>query len=229
MSDHKVLFIEDDATTQTLLRLALRGYCFDMAETIEKAQDLLHKKGSLYDAILLDINLPDGNGLDFLTSMKGDRAFNDTPLFVLSGENNILSKITAFDHGADDYIIKPFDPLEVQARLDSRIKKSKGEKRDFSVGDLHFNTSNLTVSKLESGLHNELDLTRKEYELLLLFLKNLEIVFSRQALLEKIWKESNVFDRTIDSHIAKLRKKIQNSSVEIATRKGLGYYSRLRV
>lgn len=220
----RILCVEDDPTMQTLISGSLRDYAVVMTTNLGDAENQL--RSGAFDALILDILLPDGDGLQFWSKLSAETAFARLPVLFLTGKNETSSKVQAFSAGADDFITKPFDPLELQARLGRRLKAKASAKDGETlrkVGNLEIDLTRQSVVLHLDGKSRDLFLTAIELKILTLFSKNLDQVYSRAQMLEQVWGSSHVSDRTVDSHIAHLRAKISESSVEIQTVKNLGY------
>ncbi len=220
----KVLSIEDDLTIQALIEQSLKDFSVTTVASLRSAEVELAK--NLFDAILLDIELPDGDGLKFFTKLTHDQTHKKIPTLILSGHGDISNKLMAFSVGADDFITKPFDPLELNARLTSKIKKMQSdieEKKTRKIGDLEIDFDRQRVFQIINGKEKDLSLTAIEIKILTMLSKRTEQVFSREQILNTVWGETVITDRTVDSHIAHLRTKILGSSVLIDTVKNFGY------
>jgi DNA-binding response OmpR family regulator len=220
----KVLCIEDDPTIQTLVTQSLRDFNIIQALTLKNAEVLLERNS--FDAILLDIELPDGDGLKYYTKLSQDLKYRKIPTLILTGHNDISNKLMAFSVGVDDFISKPFDPLELSARLSSKIKKAQSEieeKKLRKIGDLEIDFDRQKVFHIKDGKEIDLQLTSIEIKILSLLTRRVEQVFSREQILNNVWGDTNITDRTVDSHIAHLRNKIVGSNVKIDTAKNFGY------
>jgi DNA-binding response OmpR family regulator len=220
----KILCIEDDPTIQVLIRASLKDHLTDFSENLSGGRRLLERQR--YDALILDIDLPDGDGLRFFVELSHDERYAELPVFFLSGHKDIPSKVLALQTGAYDYISKPFDPLELSVRVTSRLNrvqkvvKSTGLKR---LGQLEIDLEKLKAFSLASGTREDLQLTAIEIRLLHHLVARPERVFSRDQLLEALWGDTHVSSRTVDSHISHLRKKVAACGVAIESVKGEGY------
>ncbi len=223
-----VLCIEDDPFFQTLIEESLsrgRHFQLEFAANLAVAREKL--KNQKYDAILLDLSLPDGDGLRFLTEIQGA---NLPPVLVLTGQTEVPSRVAAFQLGADDFLAKPFEPLELEARLLARIKKSQTLKEQadtFSLGDVEIDHARVRVSRKVRGESHDLSFTAIEFKILVSLTQRLETVLSREQLLEKVWPGTYINERTVDSHIAHVREKLADSKLKVETVKGLGYRARV--
>lgn len=222
-----VLCIEDDPFFQTLIEESLkRGRLFqiEFATCLAIARDKLREQK--FDAILLDLSLPDGDGLRFLTEMPQLISGTLPPVLILTGQTEVPSRVAAFQLGADDFLAKPFEPLELEARLVARIKKSqvaREEKEVTLLGDIEIDHAKIQV------LRNSTDLgfTAIEFKIIVSLTQRLETVLSREQLLEKVWPGTYINERTVDSHIAHVREKLDASKLKVETVKGIGYRARI--
>lgn len=228
----ELLVIEDDQACRELIRSSLGHYVVHAAENLREAKVHLHEKRSRLDGILLDIHLPDGDGLRLLFELSRNDDFKNVPCLILSADHDISGKVMAFSQGADDFIQKPFDPIELKARVDARVQKSKSTLADQSqlkLADLliDFQKQKAFLCHREGALM-DLELTLKELKILTLLCKRLETVFTRDKILLHVWEGLSISDRTVDSHIAHLRKKISKTGIEIETFKGMGYFAQAK-
>ena len=222
-----ILCIEDDPFFQTLIEESLkRGRTFqiEFASNLSVAREKLREQ--TFDAILLDLSLPDGDGLRFLTEMPQLISGMLPPVLILTGQTEVPSRVAAFQLGADDFLAKPFEPLELEARLIARIKKAhalREQNETTQLGDIEIDHARIQV------LHNSRDLgfTAIEFKILVSLTVRMEIVLSRDQLLEKVWPGTYINERTVDSHIAHVREKLDSSKLKVETVKGLGYRARI--
>ena len=223
-----VLVVEDDTRLAEALARILEdnGYATDTVHDGEAATE--YGKTGLYDVIILDVMLPKADGFTVAQALR--RAHVSTPILLLTARDAISDKICGYDSGADDYMTKPFNILEVKARIKSIFRRSQPqaevheEKRVIRVHDLEVNCQNRTV--VLGG--QPVRLTAKEFDLLQLLITHRGKVYSREALLETVWKYDYMGDmRTVDVHIRRLREKIERDSAGpefILTKWGVGYY-----
>lgn len=222
-----ILYIEDSPELFLMVREALKPHQVTQATTLRQAELALQQK--VFDLILLDLGLPDGDGLHYLAEKYSDQSKNlhKTPLFVISGKNEVSSKVMAFAMGVDDYISKPFHHAELKARVEAKLRKSSAQIVDQEVlqlGNIKMDLARQRVLVVHHNQEEELPLTRLQFKLLTKLMKTPERVFSRNQLIESVWGDStNITDRTVDTHIAHLRKKIAEASVRIETVTGEGY------
>ena len=210
----KILIVEDDAAIANLERdyLVLSGYEVDIASTGDEG--LFQALKNEYDLILLDIMLP---GVDGFAICKRLREKKDTPILFVSAKKEAYDKIQGFGLGADDYIVKPFDPAELVARVKAHIARFEKltfrepgrHKTIIEYGDLKIDEETRQVYK--SG--REVSFTSKEFEILLLLMKNPNIVFSREQIYDRVWGMNAYGDTaTVTVHLNRIRDKIEDDS-----------------
>ncbi len=216
----RVLMVEDAADLAEAVTAGLNrsGMACDWAEGVESAKDFLAVQS--YDALVLDINLPDGTGTDLLRGLRanGDR----TPVLMLTALLSVDDRVGALDLGADDYLVKPFDQRELEARLRALVRRDSDQKSDhIALGSLRFSPAQLTAEL--NG--NRLDLTRREAALLGLLLRNQGQYLNKERLYDGLFafNDADVGLNAIELYIARLRKKLGGSNVSISTRRGVGY------
>lgn len=212
----KILIVDDEEQIRNILRMYLvkEGYEILEAEDGEKAIKLFYEKP--VDLVILDVMLPKKDGWSILREIK---RYSNTPVLMLTARDDSEDEIFGFEIGADEYITKPFNNKILLARIKSLLKKSSTTTDSvITLGDITIND----VSHSVSNSTGELELSPKEYELLLYLVKNNKIVLSREKLLNEVWGYDFLGDdRTIDTHIKNLRKKIGKDSIK--TIRGIGY------
>lgn len=221
----QILCIEDNNEMGLMLEGTLgKDYSFTLAQDIQQAKNYLENE--VFDLMTLDLNLPDGDGLKFLEDVSFHPKWKNIPVFILTADSQISQKVKAFSIGAEDYIVKPVDPVELKARIKGkfiRIEKSSEAQDLINLGNLLIYVSKQKVI-LTQEEPIELDLTSLELRLLITFAKSNGTVLSRNFLLDEIWGQNmHVSDRTVDTHVGHLRKKIAKSNVTIQTVVGEGY------
>lgn len=226
MNNAKILVIEDESAIRNLISTALQtnGYKNDVAPNGSTA--LLSLSTQQYDLVLLDLGLPDTDGIEII---KKYRTFSTTPIIVISARSNDNDKIIALDEGADDYLTKPFNVEELLARVRSTIRriqysetKKTEEVRYFINGQLKIDYVSQTVYVLDEEIH----LMPIEYSLLCLLAKNVGRVLTHRYILDKVWVNSIESDlSSLRVYLTSLRKKIEKKSNEkyIQTHIGVGY------
>ena len=217
----RILIVEDDADIVENLSILLHdeGYSVYCASSMEQALNTLHAEN--IDLVLLDITLPDGNGYSICTAVKRQ---TNAPVIFLTAMADESSIVTGFQLGADDYITKPFKPMELICRVRNALRKSGKIPSVYQVEDLHIDATKATVTK--AGV--EITLSALEYRLLLVFLNHFGETLSRRELLQEIWDVAGdyVNDNTLTVYIKRLRDKIESdpaNPVILKTVRGLGY------
>jgi DNA-binding response OmpR family regulator len=221
----QILCIEDNNEMGLMIEGALgKDYSCTLAQDIQQAKNYLENE--VFDLMTLDLNLPDGDGLKLLEDMSQHPKWKSIPVFILTADNQISQKVKAFSIGAEDYIVKPVDPIELRARVKGkfvRVEKLSDALDIIKIGNLSIYVSKQKVI-LEQEEPLELDLTSLELRLLITFARSNSAVLSRNFLLDEIWGQNmHVSDRTVDTHVGHLRRKIAKSNVTIQTVVGEGY------
>ncbi len=217
----RILIVEDDAALCAALRDALirTGYAVDVSSTGEDGLHLFRTES--YDAIVLDLNLPDLSGFDVLVRARAAGA--TAPVILLTARGAIEDRVRGLDAGADDYLVKPFATTELHARLRALLRRgAAGRPGVLAVADLRFDPATRTGER--DG--TRLDLTPKEAALLEYLLRNAGIVVTRTMIAEHIWDSSfESFANVIDVHVTRLRRKLERAGRKrlIHTVRGSGY------
>ena len=222
----KVLIVEDEANIRQLVKYNLEKESFQVIEAEDGLQGLRLAKAEKPDLVLLDLMLPQMDGLEVCRSLKGNPATAALPIIMLTAKSEEIDKVIGLELGADDYMTKPFSPRELVARVKAVLRRSQKEASlpgELSVGRLRFN-----FSRYEVHMGNaKLELTPKEYELLKMLATNLGKVFTREQLLEKVWGYEYFGDtRTVDVHVRHLRAKMSTdpeTADALETIRGFGY------
>lgn len=223
---HKILLIEDTKEIYKMVSQSL-NYIADLswAQTIAEAKDFVHK--DQFDLILLDVQLPDGNGIDFCVELQSAGTTLQTPIFFLTASDTLSEKVMGFSAGADDYIVKPFSPIELKARVESKLRKNDILRQVSDVltwDEIKINKNKQEVEILVDGKFQKVDLTALEFKLLIYLATSPNDVFSRDEILNEIWgNDIHVYSRSVDTHISKLRKKLGPVSYLIKSIHGSGY------
>lgn len=220
-----ILFIEDSEELVDLLKFNFKSddIKLDFAFSIKEANEKLFSKS--YCLYIIDLKLPDGDGFEILSKIKKITQCKNIPIIFLTAENNIEKKIKAFQSGIDDYITKPFHIDELMARIFRNIEKYeifKDRKEQIFIDIFELNNKNKYFKTINDS--NPIYLTNKEFHLFHLFLCFPNTIFTRKELIKNIWGE-NVFvsNRTIDSHVCMLRKKLSTNAPCIESIKNKGY------
>jgi DNA-binding response OmpR family regulator len=198
----KVLVVEDDAHMAAIVRDWLTHEEKHAVDVVDRGQEALARlRSSTYDAIVLDLRLPDMNGIDVCRQFRADGG--QIPVLMLTGKNKLQEKTEGLDAGADDYLTKPFHPAELAARLRALLRRQlQLYARTYKVGTLVLEPNSLRVTK--DGV--ELSLPPKEFALLEFFMRHPDQVFSPEAILERVWpSDSEASPDTVRVHIKHLR------------------------
>jgi len=215
----RFLLVEDSPDLAKSVRdlLTMDGHGVDWAATLSEAQDCL--QAARYDLILLDIMLPDGDGRQFLQAQR--RAGHDTPVIVMTARAAVSDRVDVLDSGADDYITKPFDFAELEARVRAVLRRRGGAAQTIRrYGDLSFNPLTATVTIAEEVR----DLRNRELRLFEILLAAPDRIFSKDQLCDRLFSYAeSVSDNAIEVYVGRLRKKLAGSVARIETVRGLGY------
>jgi len=217
-----ILLVDDEPAIRESLAFALRrdGFEVEEATTLREARSL----AGAADLVILDLVLPDGSGLLFLRSL---RERSDVPVIVLTSRDEETDRVVGLELGADDYVLKPFSPREVAARVRAVLRRAskaaQAEDKPIRAGSLSLDTSTRKAAIAD----RELGLSRTEFNLLALFLRSPGRVFERSQILEAVWGSDVVVgDRTVDVHVKALRRKIEEAGGDprvLETVRGVGY------
>jgi two-component system phosphate regulon response regulator PhoB len=223
---HSILLVEDSTDAFNLVKRALGNTVqLEWAKSLAESSQILQKK--FFDLILLDVMLPDGDGYRLCSILQTDDRLKSIPIIFLTAKNSVSDKVLGFSVGADDFISKPFDPLELKARIESRLRKRDREKIESDIlklGDIEINRNTQRVQVFDAGRTLDVDLTPIEFKLLLFLCKELNKVYSRDEILNSVWGESiHVYSRSVDTHISKLRKKLGPKAHYVESVHGSGY------
>lgn len=219
-----IYLLEDDTSIQNFVLYTLKNTGFD-AEGFERPSDFWKRmEEQIPDLLLLDIMLPEEDGMEILKKLRGNKNTKHLPIIMLTAKGTEYDKVLGLDTGADDYVAKPFSMMELMSRIKALLRRSEAveEKADsYCVGPLYVSISKHIVKVNGEEIRT---LTYKEFELLSLLLQNQETVFSRDQILQSIWGYD--FDgesRTVDVHIRTLRQKLGDAGSLIETVRGFGY------
>lgn len=223
MNDYHILVVDDEEDLCEILKfnLEIEGYTVDTANSAEEA---LKTDLTKYDLLLLDVMMGEISGFKMARMMKDNRKTADIPIIFITAKDTENDTVTGFNLGADDYISKPFSLREVAMRVKAVLRRT-GNTQLRSEDELTYKQLALHISQKKVTIgESEVPLTKKEFEILLMFLQNPGRVFSREDILARVWNnEVYVLDRTIDVNITRLRKKIGEYGKCIVTRLGYGY------
>ncbi len=223
----KILVVDDEALLVKGIRFNLQNEGYEVITGTNGIEAVQLAKDSAVGLIILDVMMPE---MDGLTACSKIREFSDVPIIFLTAKSDDMDKLMGFDHGADDYLTKPFNILELKARIKALLRRSGNG--DNSVSNL------LTIGSISLDLDgrnaivagNVVTLTAKEFDVVEFLMRNANRVYSREALLDTIWTYEYRSDiRTVDVHIRRLREKLEENPAEpkyLMTKWGVGYYFR---
>lgn len=222
----RVLIVDDEKLIVKGIRFSLEKDDYEVDTAYDGGEALEKAKENTYDVILLDLMLPVMNGMDVCRQI---REFSDVPIIMLTAKGEDMDKILGLEYGADDYITKPFNILEVKARIKAILRRTRAAKKNVEEnvivnGDVRLDKDNRRVQICG----REINLTGKEFELLEFLVANPGKVYGRAKLLQLIWgKDYPGDERTVDVHVRRLREKIEPNPSEpcyVQTKWGVGYY-----
>ncbi|WP_315119839.1 response regulator transcription factor [uncultured Clostridium sp.] len=197
----KILIVEDNPTISDLIKLNLKMASYETSQVYDGRQALESIEKEQFDLILLDVMLPEIDGFSLMNKIKQ----KDIPIILLTAKAAVTDKVKGLKMGADDYIVKPFESIELLARIEAVLRRYGKKNNILIFEDLEIYLEEMIVKK--NG--NIVELTLKEFELLNLLMKNKGMALSRNKILERVWGYDYLGEtRTVDMHIQKLRKKL---------------------
>lgn len=224
--DKRLLIVDDEPAIIKGLKFSLQQENYMVEEAYDGQEAVDKFNAHEFDLIVLDVMLPKLNGFEVLQRI---REKSSVPVIMLTAKGDDMDKILGLEYGADDYLTKPFNILELKARIKAIFRRSKSD--DSSSGDDIIQINGMTINIANRSVvidGEEVNLTAKEFDLLQLFSSNPGKVYSRENLLETVWKYDYLGDlRTVDVHIRRLREKIEENPSQpgyIFTKWGVGYY-----
>ncbi|MDE5664980.1 MAG: response regulator transcription factor [Duncaniella sp.] len=222
MSQYKILVVDDEDTLCEALRfnLEIEGYDVDVAHSAEEALKLNLEN---YSLILLDVMMGEISGFRMAQMMRANPKTADVPIIFLTAKDNDDDMIAGLKLGGDDYITKPYSIRNVLARIETVLRRAKTRTTNHEILRFQGIAIDINSKRLEID-GNEIKIPKKELEILQLFISNRNRVFSREEILNTVWRnEAVVVDRTVDVHITRLRKRLGEYGHHIITRSGYGY------
>lgn len=224
MNIYYILVVDDEEDLCDILQFNLEsgGYIVDTAHSAEEALKMNLEK---YDLFLLDVMMDEISGFRLASMLKERQETASTPIIFLTAKDTENDMMTGFNLGADDYIAKPFSLKEVGARIKAVLKRTNDSGKVKSTTKIIFEDLIIDSEQKKVTIKGEdIALTKREFEILKLLLEQQDCVFSRNEILERVWKdEENISDRTVDVNITRIRKKVGIYSKNIVTRLGYGY------
>ena len=219
----KILVVDDEPDAVELVEFNLRQAGFDVATAADGAEALKKARAARPDLIVLDVMLPEMDGLEVCKVLRRDPATADVPIIMLTARAAEVDRVVGLEIGADDYVTKPFSPRELVLRIKKildRGAREEGKRDRFVFGDLVMDVPRHLVS----WRGKRVDLTATEFRLLILLAERAGRVQSRDQLLRDVWDYDNVMDtRTVDTHMRRLREKLGPAAKHLDTVRGVGY------
>jgi DNA-binding response OmpR family regulator len=221
----KILVVDDEKTLVKGIKFNLENEGYQVECAYDGAAAVELARNEKYDLLILDVMMPEVDGLEACMRI---REFSNVPIIMLTAKSEDADKLMGFECGADDYLTKPFNILELKARVRALLRRAAGVQRVqgsvLTIGGLTLNTEERVA--VRDG--QTVDLTAKEYDLIELLMRNPRRVYSRENLMNVVWGYSYAGDyRTVDVHIRRLREKLEKNPAEpeyILTKWGVGYY-----
>ncbi len=223
MSGERILLIEDESRIREMVKEYLENEGFEITEAVDGADAIDKFKSSEFDMLVLDVMLPKVDGWSVCREVRRTSAI---PILMLSARGEEYDRLFGFELGVDDYIIKPFSPKELVARMKAVLRRSTNAKGNASTAGLFEYKElyvNIDARKVAIG-GNNIGMTPKEFDLLSFFVKNMDKVFTREQLLDKVWGYEFGGDyRTVDTHVKMLRESLGEYRRLLVTVWGVGY------
>ncbi len=224
----KILVVDDEALLVKGTRFNLQNDGYEVITGSDGLDAVRLVQEQNPDLVVLDVMMPNMDGLTACTKI---REFSDVPIILLTAKTDDMDKLMGFDHGADDYMTKPFNILELKARIRALLRRTGAAEKKPPVNELTAGSITLDLDARNAYRSGTLvDLTAKEFDVIEFLMRNPNRVYSREALLDTIWAYEYRSDiRTVDVHIRRLREKLEENPAEpkyILTKWGVGYYFR---
>ncbi len=223
----KILVVDDEALLVKGIRFNLQNEGYEVVTGSTGLEAVHLARDPAVNLIILDVMMPE---MDGLTACSKIREFSNVPIIFLTAKADDMDKLMGFEHGADDYLTKPFNILELKARIKALLRRANAEEKETSnlltIGNISLDLDGKNA--IVSG--KTVDLTAKEFDVVEFLMRNANRVYSREALLDTIWSYEYRSDiRTVDVHIRRLREKLEENPAEpkyLMTKWGVGYYFR---
>ena len=224
----KILVVDDEALLVKGIRFNLQNEGYEVITGSDGLEAIRLVQEQSPDLVVLDVMMPN---MDGMTACSKIREFSDIPIILLTAKTDDMDKLMGFDHGADDYLTKPFNILELKARIRALLRRCGNTEAKSSCNTLGIGSITLDLDARNAYRNDEMvDLTAKEFDVIEFLMRNPNRVYSREALLDTIWAYEYRSDiRTVDVHIRRLREKLEENPAEpkyILTKWGVGYYFR---
>ena len=219
-----IYVVEDDTNISEIESFALKNVGYEVESFGTAGAFYKALKNRLPDLILLDIMLPDEDGLSIITNIRKNTATKEIPVIMITAKSSEIDKVKGLDAGADDYVTKPFGVMELISRVKALLRRTRNDKKEDKI----FTLGSVTLNKDKHSVYvsgNPVELTYKEFELLQLLLANAGIVTTRDSILAKVWgTDFEGESRTLDMHIKTLRQKLGDAGGMIKTVRNVGYF-----
>jgi two-component system phosphate regulon response regulator PhoB len=219
----RILVVEDEPDAIELISFKLKESGFDVIKALDGAEALKSARTAAPDLILLDLMIPEVDGLEVCKILRRDAKTSGIPIIMVTAKASEIDRVLGLEYGADDYVTKPFSPRELVLRVRKLLKRRDKEETDadrFQIGTLFIDLTKHFVSV--DG--HDVELTVTEFKLLSLFARRQGRVLSRDQLLQDVWEyNSSVDTRTVDTHVRRLREKLGSAAVHLNTIRGVGY------
>ena len=224
----KILVVDDEALLVKGIRFNLQNEGYDVITGSDGLDAVQAVREQNPDLVVLDVMMPN---MDGLTACSKIREFSNIPIILLTAKTDDMDKLMGFEHGADDYLTKPFNILELKARIRALLRRANPVEKPAPSNNLSIGSISLDLDARNAYRNGTLaDLTAKEFDVIEFLMRNPNRVYSREALLDTIWAYEYRSDiRTVDVHIRRLREKLEENPAEpkyILTKWGVGYYFR---
>jgi len=224
MADRRILIVDDEPELRSMLRQYLTREGFDVAESATGGAALEAVSSTEPDLVLLDVGLPDIDGFEVLRTLRGT---SDIPVIMLTARDDEIDRVVGLSVGADDYVVKPFSPRELVARIQAVLRRAAGGTRGTDETLAFAGLSIDTVSREVYSNGEPINLSALEFDLLVALAQRPNRVFTREQLLERVWGWDYFgVDRVVDVHVANIRKVLGDDATDpryIATVRGVGY------
>ena len=224
----KILVVDDEALLVKGIRFNLQNEGYEVITGSDGLDAVRLVQEQSPNLVVLDVMMPN---MDGMTACSKIREFSDIPIILLTAKTDDMDKLMGFEHGADDYLTKPFNILELKARIRALLRRAGGGEKKPIDNQLSIGSISLDLDARNAYRSGEMvDLTAKEFDVIEFLMRNPNRVYSREALLDTIWAYEYRSDiRTVDVHIRRLREKLEENPAEpkyILTKWGVGYYFR---
>lgn len=218
----RILVVEDSLEAQALVRRALASY-HELHFASSGDGGIREAVAAPPELILVDVGLPDIDGFELCTRMKSNPVLEDIPVIFLTGRGDTADKVMAFKLGADDFVPKPFDPAELRARIEARLRNRLSSGDRIAFDDMTLDVIRQEVLLHTSGEETPCELTPHEFRILHGLAARRGVVVTRSQLIEVAWGGVSITERTVDTHVSNLRKKLGGLGYLVEAVRGVGY------